>query len=233
MKTQFAFTDEELKTAVVIVRDALIEAMPSPSEIHYELSETFIKKMDVLCIKARHKVFVKTMLQRVAVFFIAILIALGTWLTIDTEARGFLIKWVREVYENHVIYRFFGRESEVTPDYAPTWIPDNYELYEYQISKTRKMLYYYNEKSENIILFECHVAHEGFQTHYIDDYGDAEKVTVNSLPADYYSAKNDSTTNSLIWIDEAKKLVFMIDADLPKPVILHIAESVLLCKTEN
>ena len=90
MKAQFTFSDEELKMAVVIVRDALLEAMPTPSEIHYDLSANFIRKMDALCIRARHKAFVKTALQRVAMFFVAILIALGAWLTIDAEARGIL-----------------------------------------------------------------------------------------------------------------------------------------------
>ena len=234
MKGQFSFTEEDLKAAVLIVRDALLDTMPIPSEIHYTLSDDFIKKMDMLCIVARKKVHIRTMLQKAAMFFLAILIALGTWLTFDTEARAVVIKWVHEVYENHVIYRFFGRESsEAIPDYSLTWIPENFELYDKQTSETKKVMYYYNDKTESIILFECHKAHEGFQTHYIDDYDVPEKITINGLPADYYPAINDSTTNSLIWIDEAKSLVFMVDADLPKSVILHIAEAVALCKTEN
>ena len=61
--------------------------------------------------------------------------------------------------------------------------------------------------------------------------GDFETLSVQGLYAEYYHAAGESITNNLIWFDESAGMVFTIDGDAEKDVILRMAESVTLASS--
>lgn len=97
-----------------------------PEECRHVFSLSFEKKMRRLLRKQRHP-FAHRMLQRAAAIFLTALVGIGTWLAVDMQARAAFFRWCKEVYENQVIYRFYGEQRGQTDVYRPAWLPDGYE----------------------------------------------------------------------------------------------------------
>ena len=85
------------------------------------------------------------------------------------------------------------------------------------------------EKPEDAIQFECHLLTDSMniQINY-DNNLYHEKVRIYNLSGDYYAADETSQTNTLVWFDETGQVVFILNSNLEKDVILHIAEGVAL-----
>ena len=231
--TEFSFSEDDLKTAAVIVSDAMLDSLPDPSEIHFELSDDFIKKMDALCMKAKQRTWTRVVLKRVAMIFLAILLGLSTWLTVDTEARAVAIKWIRDVIEDNIYYRFFGNSMGTElPNFVPTWLPDGFALTESDDTATHHM-FFYEDAESNMILFDYCFLSEGLQVQYSGDDSERETVYIQEAPADFYPADETSLTNNLIWIDEYDGIVFLLDSNLEKEVMLRIADNVTLRNMSN
>ena len=106
---EFPFTEADLKAAAIAVSDSMLASLPKPDEIEHEFSEGFLKKMDALLALDKRRQRARSIARRVAVIFLAILLGLSTWLAVDTEAQATAMKWIREVIEDNIYYRFFWR----------------------------------------------------------------------------------------------------------------------------
>lgn len=160
----------------------------------------------------------------------AVLLSLGTWLTVDVEAREVLFGWVKEVYEGLVDYRFFGKgeETDAVEEYVPEWIPENFSEDSSFDHNNGKTIVYTNEKTSQTLVFGYTRMEDSAAISYVGESIEPEIMSVRGLYAEFYHAAGDSTTNNLIWFDESIGMVFTIDGDVEKDVILHMAESVTM-----
>ena len=166
---------------------------------------------------------------RVAAVIAAVLLSLGTWLTVDVEARETLFGWVKETYEWCVNYRFFSKEpaTAIAP-YEPSWIPEGFSLTYTSDQELGGVLVYSNKKTGQTLVFGYDKMSDSVVIGFGGDLSQHETLTVQGLHADFYHAAGDSTANNLIWFDESAGVVFTITGDVEKDVILHMAESVSL-----
>ena len=235
--TKFSFSEDDLRTAAVIVSDAMLDSLPDPSEIHFELSDDFIKKMDALCAKARRRTWNGIVLKRVAMIFLAILVTLSAWLTIDTEARANFFRWVKEAYENSTLYRFFeSADTGRLPDYTISWMPDGFTLTSTNTNQTGHMETYANSSTGDEIFFMYRFAQDGFAPMIVYDYDGEnlqETVLIHNITADYYPADKNSTENTLVWVDESQNIWLELSSALDKQDILHMADSIILSDSTN
>ena len=230
---EFPFTEADLKAAAIAVSDSMLTSLPKPDEIEHEFSEGFLKKMDALLALDKRRQRARSIARRVAVIFLAILLGLSTWLVVDTEARETAMKWIREVIEDNIYYRFFGNSMGTElPNFVPTWLPDGFALTESDDTATHHM-FFYEDAESNMILFDYCFLSEGLQAQYSGDDSERETVYIREVPADFYPADETSLSNNLIWIDESNGIVFFLDSNLEKEVMLHIANSVDLCNMLN
>jgi hypothetical protein len=226
------YSDEVLRKAAGLVRKSILISMPKPSACKYDFSKEFQKKMNYLMKKERRCLKTRKIATRVLAFFLVVLIGTSTWLATDTEARTAVFNWVREVFENSIIYRFFGNDigdsGVVSPDYTPYWLPDGYNEADVYIDKTMCSTYYQNDATGSGIVFEYYAAEDGTQLELLAGNEDYiyEKIEIDGYLADYYEAIKNSNTNNLIWVDKQLNLVFCIYSDLEKSDIIRIAESV-------
>ena len=96
------------------------------ANLEHEFSREFEKKIKKLKHKANHPILYRS-LQRVAVVFLVILVAGGTWISVSAEARAVFFGWVKEIYETYFVYHFEGKADNIhQTDYRPTWVPDGY-----------------------------------------------------------------------------------------------------------
>ena len=120
-------TDYELdKLARRVMLDAArLEYGGLPEEPH-PFSPAFERKMKKLLRRGRHPVWYKA-LHAAACLLLALLLSGCAVLAVSAEAREVFAGWVREVYENAFVYRFYGEEqgeSNADPAYRLTWLPE-------------------------------------------------------------------------------------------------------------
>ena len=229
---QYSFTDDELRLAAASVCASMVEAAEAIPGGEHEFSESFLEKMDALVALDKLRRKRRQLWHRVASVFLAFLLGASIFLATNPEARATFLAWVREVYENSVVYRFFGSSKGPLPRYEPTWIPEGYVLdeeYEENVDdKIWRDVIYVNSSTGDVFILTYQTMTDGLSnvfTSYVGEtISEPEHLLIKGAEGDYYT----SDTNTLIWCDEDGGVAFMIGSTLPKDVILHIAESIIL-----
>ena len=230
---RYNFTNADLRCAAAVVCNAMLEQLPKPSECRHTFSEEFEQKMqELMKHKNHHHSAWHRFAQRAAAVILAVLLGLGAWLAVDQDARAAVARWIREVYENSVFYRFSGEASiDQNHTYELAWVPDGYEKVNQVSTGTTQTVVY--QSKDSTFTFLWHNTHEGSLYKFDGTKGEGIPVLINGLEGHYYPAANSNSTNDLVWIDDNSKTLFSISSYLPFEDILHIAESVKLVKTEN
>ena len=102
-------------------------------------------------VNKREKVF-----HRIAAVFLALFNGAGALFAFDPEVRAAVIHWVRDVYENSIVYRFFENDEDVgesVPLYSPDWLPDGYIIVDSYLYKTTRSIVYQNNDGTSTVAF--------------------------------------------------------------------------------
>lgn len=240
MKQQYSFTDEDLRVAAASVCASMLDAVEAIPSGEHEFSASFLDKMNALLSLDRLRRKRRQLWHRVASVFLAFLLGASIFLATNPEARATFLAWVREVYENSVVYRFFGSPTKIFPQYELKWIPEG-------IVQVSEIDGERSEGNQKTIVCSNNETGEGFVFSYqaisddvlmtVDGYANeemraSEPCIINGIEGQYYSG-NNLHSSCLIWIDEEQGVVFFIDSNLEKSVILHIAEGVTLANLTN
>lgn len=225
------FSENELREAARIVAEAMLDSLPAPEACHHDVSPDFLSKMAPLLVKAKRRETARRWTRRAAAALLALVIGATSWLAVDTQARAAFFSWVREVYENSVVYRFFNDTSVVDqlPDYRPSWVPDGYKQTEVIESDSSYTFIYQDiNDQDNVFIIGYRFYHENMNLSFMweaDKYEVLESQ-VNNLPAYFYRSVDKTETNNLVWINPSLKLLFTMEGYLEQDVMLHIAESI-------
>ena len=227
---RYNFTNADLRCAAAVVCNAMLEQLPEPSECRHTFSDEFEQKMrELMSRKKHHHSAWHIVAQRAAAVILAVLLGLGAWLAVDQDARAAVIRWVREVYENSIVYRFFGdAPTEKNFFYKLTWVPEGYEITN-QVGDDSTQTVVYQKESDVFTFMYLRTTEDGLPQ-LLETIGEGVTVSINGLSGQYYSAANNTTTNNLVWIDEDDRVFFCISSFLPYEDIMHIAEGVQLDK---
>ena len=193
---------EILRKALAVIAEEEAAKLPSAEECaHITFSEEFERKMQKLINQQKKSYYylINTVGKRVACIVIAVLIALST-VTFSVEAlRESVVKFFVETFEKFSIIRVedaVNDNSVLETYYAPTYIPEGYELRncEDNLSAHRKT-YIANENS--VLYFEQYLKHvkikidtEGTKTAYIKICGREA----------FYTIENEK--QMIYWVDE-------------------------------
>jgi hypothetical protein len=228
---QITWSEDALKQAAAAVRQSMLDAMPPPSQCTHEFSSDHQAKMDRLFTRARRRERTRKVLQRAAMFFLAVLASVGVWLSVDTGARAAFFSWVQEIYENSIVYRFFGDPTaEELPDYHITWLPEGYEAVDVFNGKDLVSIRYQNgDDITSGFTFEYsftrnnnYLALMTGDTQYIQ-----KAIMVNGVHADFYQSSDPTKTNNMLWIDEDAGIVLSINGFVDDFVMLRMAKSII------
>ncbi len=225
-------TDDLLRAAAVDVRNAMLDALPALEECSHTFSQQFERKMQKLI--RRQKTGYR-LLRQVAAVFLALQVGSGVWLMVDTEARAAFLQWVQTVYENSIVYRFFGN-APTAPElanYRPTWLPEGYVETNAIIEDSILLVEYQNNEND-AIYFQCFPMDESVLLSLIPAGKIfSEEVTVNGMYGVLYQPENADENAELLWFDEELHIAYSLSGHFEKPVMLHIAESVSLDDSTN
>lgn len=233
-KKTFIFTDDDLRQAAALSCQAWYKALPSPEDcMPHSFSEAFVENMNSLANRVKRNARIKLYTKRIIAALIALIVGLSLWLAFDTSARAVVRNWFKEVFGTTVYYHFTENvELTELPNYELSYIPAGFEEVDRFQKSDAKSLFYTQTDNDNVIVFECYLLSKNkhIQVSYDKDLYH-ERVLIENLPADFYMADETSETNTLIWLDETNQIVFIINSNLEKDVILSIAEGVFLAKS--
>lgn len=229
-----AFREEELREAARQVGRAMRESLPEPEDCQHIFTPEFERNMAPLCSRSRRMETRRRWGRRVAAAVLALVVGTFAWLAVDSEARAAFIQWIREVYEDRVIYRFANQSQadQELPDYRPSWLPEGYEEREvFQNDYAQMIVYTDIERETDGLIFDYSFYSGGMNQTILasESEYEYEKLQVNGCPAQFYRSLIGEG-NNLVWVDEEQKLIFNLEGNLDLTVMLHIAESIKLVK---
>lgn len=220
-------TEETLRTSAARSSELFLQAVAldyDPAQA-YEPSDLFEKKIKRLFRRAKHPYLYQTM-RRVAAIFLASILAGSVYLAVDTEARAAFFGWVRELYENSIVYHVMpSPAADMLPRYELTWLPDGFcesDVYE---DDTMYTALYQNPNTGDFFVFDYCLLTEETQTSLFTTQS-PEHLLVNGMDADFYAAIDDSDSSNLLWIENEAGVFCSINSTLSKESILRIAEGI-------
>lgn len=218
--------EEMLKKAADEAAQKIMASFPVPQECKHEFSPSFHKKMRRVFHKANHPVIYK-LPRWVAGIVLVVILAGGTELTVDAEARAAFFAWVREKYEAFVEYRFTGDASDEgnTDAYELAWLPDGFSLMEEHVLGGSTLMIYTNDFGQRIT-FSYLQGDDAVSMFITSDYVEVKTVQIGDIKADYYRAGQEESADALVWISEKGDITFSILANLPEDIVIKLAEGV-------
>ncbi len=225
-------TDEMLYQHAAEARDIWLETQPKDDELpEHQFSDEFMTSFETMRMQenVQRKKKERSSLRRVAAVFLAILIGSGTWLGVDAEARATFTRWIRNVWEDGVVYTFMGESPDTTiPDFHCSWLPEGMAAAELGHLNQQGYMIYFGENGLHCALDYSYM-HEG-SAHFISPSGEEglrhEVVEINGMPGDFYIESEDGLSHVLLWFDEDAGIAFSLHSNLPPEDILRMAESV-------
>ncbi len=225
-------TTEELKMAITMLREGIIDSADLIEEPKEPLSREFEMKMwDAMKIHRKQTAW-KRVLKRVAVVLLALGVGFGSVLTFSEPARAAVYEWFRTVTNGRIDYWFQIQDAdELLPEIKLGYIPDGYDETKHVADEESGdiQIELYNGESEDYIWININ---QLGKVDVIDLYSEkdhTQKVFINEIEGDYYEDEN-GIMNNLVWVDESNGLVFMVDSPLEKNEILKIAKSITVTR---
>ena len=163
----------------------------------------------------------------------ALLLAAGLGLAASPTARADIVRLAVEWYNTHIIYHYAGPDlSGEMPQYTISALPDGYEEIIRDVSPELVSVVYANSDGDMIGLDYMYMS-QGGNSLFVTEDDDVFDVTVRHMKGKLFVPREEGRMSTVTWIDTNSNIQFSVDAALDRDSILHIAESVDLCKTSN
>ena len=177
----------------------------------------------------------KNVAQKIAVILLVFSLSLGSLMAVSPTVRAAVVRWVTEWYETHIVYRYSGEQiTGEMPQYEITDLPEGYAEDERVNWPSYVSVVYQNKDTGKTIYLDCTYMQQGSASDYVTDGVEVVSVIVNGFSGQLFLTDDwENKWNTITWIDAERNLQFEIDANVNRDVILHMAESVSLVKTEN
>jgi len=187
--------------------------------------------------RRRNRPVWKTVMQRAAVILITVSLGFGGVMLFSPTARAAVLRCVEEWTGTRLAYRYAGEErTEAMPRYEITGLPEGFTETGRDETPAYVSVTYENagldDATAGTIYLTYADLHEGGALGVeIDEDIVALPVTVNGLEGRLFLyGDREDKWNTVVWTDSEANLQFTLDAATGETDILHMAESVSLCK---
>ena len=234
-------TDQELDR---IMRRVLIDSMKLEEEGEdngpvFEPSLRHRRRMRAMLanplgwLRGRERPLWRQAVRRAAVFLVVCGMTLAGAMAFSPAARMAMVRWVVERSGNDIDYVYSGEQSpEALPQYEIKALPEGFVETERDVLPGLEVVIYENE-SGDILYLDYIYMRQGALTSFDTSDADVFDVTVGQLSGTFFKARTPGNMNTLRWIDPDLNIHFSVDGCFDLDDLLHIAESVSLCKTPN
>lgn len=232
MTTDIRFGERELQAAAKRVAESMLAGLPDAAACDHDFSEGFRRKMEVLLRRQRRRSVQHTVWRYAAALLLTVTLTFGAVMAVSPQARAAVVQWVRTVYENSIVYRFFNPAPQgALPRYQLTWLPEGFTEMDMFCDEEYYSAIYENEETGQIIIFEYQFMNDGAYVLIEPEKGSIiSQAEVNGLQGEYLQAPDDADGNLLALVDEENNIMFHISGNIDKNSIFGIAEGMALCK---
>lgn len=214
--------DSLIRESAIRVRESMLASYPAPENCQHEFSEEFdikIRKLIIGIQKNRNRRRASLAAAVLAVTLLGSFI----WLINCTEAYADFSKWIREIYESSIIYRYFNFEGkDADRDYTFGWLPEGYSIFKTVQQFNSTAIFAQNEAGELIILTYQKTV-DGMEL-AISGAQAIEVTSVNGEYAEFVYDPDPYSFNILIWSDG--QYSFYVDSLLDLEETVRIAENI-------
>ena len=214
-----------------LLRDAARDAentMVSDFEANnaeHDFSPAFEAKMTLLRSNRSVSSFTR-FLKSAACFALVLLMGCTLYLGTDAAARERFIGWLKEIdYPTSVHYYFDGVDDTAPVRYEMTKLPEGYVfVVEYDMENGDYLQVYKNTdgKQFGFSVLQSDDAQAFLQI----DNALCKYIDVNGITAEFYYGELSGDSNTIVWIDETTKTMFLIDGFFSEQELVDFAESV-------
>lgn len=175
----------------------------------------------------------KRIAQRAAVILLACILAFGGVMALHPTARAAVIRWAVEWYEGTVNYLYSGKQNaEALPQYGIAELPDGYTETARDIAPGLVSVTYANQRGDVIYLDYVFMQQGSLSFFHVED-ADVFDIQVNGMDGKFFQPRAQGDLCTVFWIDTEQNLQFSIDGCFARDALLHMADSISLCKTPN
>lgn len=171
----------------------------------------------------RKRTVVPRFLRYASAACLMLLLVLWVVVPIHTDAGDNALKWTLSLESDGFAYEFWNspQPEQSPPYYAPTWVPEGFELSEVRTFDGRDRTLHYRmpldaaEQTWEHLSLSYYYVGKGSSFSYSvgESFGryTLEKVTIGTLEADHYHY--EAGIGYLIWIDPEEQIYFALQYD--------------------
>lgn len=154
-------------------------------------------------------------------------------LTVSPTARAAVKQWFLNIRHSDVVYYFTGEtRDDGLPCYTITDLPEGYIDSEQTDDADTRRIVYRNSDGQKLVL-EYSYMQQGSALWIDTENMTVHDISVNRCPGQVFLSSDPKQGSAIVWMDEDTGIQFLIDAFADESVLLHMAESVSLVKTEK
>lgn len=204
------------------------ECIFAPSK-NYLRQMKLMQKNPIKWLRNRSKPVWKVIVQKVAIILLIASLGLGSVMAVSPTARAAVIRWVIELYETHIVYRFYGEPTAAKmPNYVIENLPEKYVETD-RIETDASVSLFYEDFNGGFICFDYIHVQQGAGA-IMTTQENVEDVTVNGLQGQLFVPTDTRSVTTVVWIDPQVNMQFMIESALEPISVMELAESVCVAK---
>lgn len=176
----------------------------------------------------RSKPLWKVIVQKVAVVLLIASLGLGSVMIVSPTARAAVIRWVMELYETQIVYRFFGKDiSGQMPQYGIEDLPEGYVETERVVHSASVSILYENNAG-GLVSLDYVYMQEGVLGVFAPGDDTIIPVTIGGFDGHAFLPQKSSSAKAIIWTDVTANIQFMVKGFGEYEDILQWAKNVTL-----
>ena len=179
-------------------------------------------------LRNRSKPVWKVIVQKAAIILLIASLGLGGVVVVSPTARAAVIRWVIELYETQIVYRFFGKDiSGQMPQYGIDDLPEGYVETERVVHSASVSILYENNAGGLVSLDYVYIQ-EGVLGVLAPGDDTILPVTISGFDGYAFLPKKSTSAKTIIWTDNAANIQFMVKGFGEYEDILQWAKNVTL-----
>ena len=172
--------------------------------------------------------------NKIVVLLLVVIITFSTAMVTAVAFRSEVLNFLIQVEEKYTSFRLKGNNITSSEgnleigwenSYAPTYIPEGFQVIQNYVSESQKRLVFSNEQVQDSIIIYTESSPSTVLNVDTENASLVETVNINNTSGT--AVKKDEHT-SIIW--EMDKLIFMVVGSVGKDELIKIAESVQYLK---
>ena len=172
-------------------------------------------------------------LHSAAMVTVTVGLSIALLAAVSPTVRAAIQQWFMEIRNSDIVYYFTGEtKNEEIPYYTITDLPEGYERTNVVEGLFSRHFTYENADGQKL-RFSYTQMEQGSARAVKTEDAQVKDITVEGCPGVMILPADTNIASTIMWTDETENVQFVIDAYVSESVLLHMAESVSLAKTEK